>query len=743
RRHRRRARQHSPCRPLARAAAGGVRGAAGGATDSLVSERGQRIRDDEKLHEGDMKPEGKLSHTPGARGLDAAVLGFAGFTVLCHGAVWLSLGLDDLLGWAGAALVLVVVVFFARRRRTPSRAEAAPQSTPGPADPERVPGGWALQLGLLGLAALGVGLHALTGSLMGYWGCAVLASVLALGRDLRGHPVEPQPGCTRGQRLFLAALCVLCAVAVASAHRGDADDAFYVNLAVWAVDHPDAPLLAGDTLHGLEGIPMSLPVFKLLSYELLQAGIARLTGVPALTVVHVWMPILMALLIPLAWARLAMLLLPRRWLLAVALVVAQLLFLGDGHASIGDFGLLRLQQGKSVLLLIVLPLAASYGLMFGSRPSRKRWLALAAVQIASLGLSTSGLWLAPATAFLAVCAALPLSEPMGKTAARALRIAGLALAACVYPLALAIIMRADTLRAFQQAVHPLPSLAWPGSRLMEQALAWTAGEGGVASLILFCAVAVLALPGSALFRRYTAIVCASFFLFFFDPLVARFVAHQVTGADTYFRVFWLVPLPLFVSAVLTAPLSSAAKRTAAGERGLRWATGIAATVLLVILPRTHTLSRANDVRLDWPGPKVPAEEFAAARRMAAAAGPGEFVLAPPQVARWIPLVQEHPAPVMVREMYLDRLHDRLGSDELEIRLVLSQMAGGTAHPDGRVEIFAEALTRYPLAAVGLSGNALAWPQLRKILLESHLQVSFRDGRYEIWTRSEGLQVPAP
>ena len=98
---------------------------------------------------------------------------------------------------------------------------------------------------------------------------------------------------------------------------------------------------------------------------------------------------------------------------------------------------------------------------------------------------------------------------------------------------------------------------------------------------------------------------------------------------------------------------------------------------------------------------------------------------------------------MVREMHLDRLHERLGPDELGTRFLLSQMVGGAMHPDDSADIFADALTRYPLAAVSLSGNALAWPELRTILLNSHLEVSFRDGRYEIWTRAQSLQVPAP
>ena len=42
-----------------------------------------------------------------------------------------------------------------------------------------------------------------------------------------------------------------------------------------------------------------------------------------------------------------------------------------------------------------------------------------------------------------------------------------------------------------------------------------------------------------------------FFGLFFNPWTAPFVANHVAGPDTYFRVFWMIPVPLLVAAVLT------------------------------------------------------------------------------------------------------------------------------------------------------------------------------------------------
>lgn len=686
-----------------------------------------------------MKPEKELSYRPGGRPLDAAVFGLALFTLLCHLAVAWQMGLDQLIELSALGLIVAlgIGVLWGRKR---GRGDDPRAHDSDPSESLAGRGGAALQFGLLALAVLGVGLHSWTGSLWGYWLCAALAGLIALVREAYGRPLQADPDFIRTHRLALWGLGLICAVAAAAAHHGDADDAFYVNLSVWALDHPAAPLLLGDTLHGFEGIPMSLPVFKVLSYEILQAAVARLTGVSALTVAHLWVPPLMAFLIPFAWARLARLLLPTRWLFVVALIIAQLFLLGDGHAAYGDFGLLRLQQGKTVMLLVALPLIASYGLRFGLAPTFARGCILAAAQIAAVGLSTSALWLAPTTAFIGFCASVPVRD-IGMP--RALRTLSLGLLSCLYPLALALFMRSETLRAFTEAVHPLSSLDWSGPELMNHALNMVAGSNHVAMLLLFCPIAALALPGTALFRRYLALLCGAFFLFFFDPGLARLIAHQVSGVDTYFRVFWILPMPLIIASVLSAPLLLGSSLGTRQRRGLNGCTLVATLALLLWLPGMYTLSSENEVRLGWPGPKIPPHAFAAARRIAEVSGEGQFVLAPPAVARWIPLLQDYPAPLSVRAMHLDRLHDRLGADELMKRQLLTQMVGGLEAGAGGPDLLEDALTRYPLSAVLLSGPALGSPELRRVLLASELKVDFRDANYELWVREKESGTPEP
>ncbi|MAI80324.1 MAG: hypothetical protein CL917_15355 [Deltaproteobacteria bacterium] len=671
------------------------------------------------------------------RALDGIVLGFAGFTLLCHFAVAFELGLDHLILLAAACLISAILIGWKWRHRTLHQSREEDHKPPLPT--LRSPETYSSSFFIFGLAGLGTGLHFLTESLIGYWICGIMACTIALIQTSKVHPVQHRSAPTRIQLGLLAALGGACAMAVAFSHHGDSDDAFYVNLSVWALDHPLSPLLPGDTLHGFEGIPMSLPVFKVLSYEIFQAVLARLSGYPAITVVHIWMPPVMAFLIPFAWARLAILLLPGRWIFVVTLVIALLFLLGDGHASYGDFGLLRLQQGKSVLLLVGLPLVASYGLQFGLKPNPKHFIQLAAVQIAAIGLSTSALWLAPTTALLAMSSAVPLR---GNSLSKVTKDIGVGLVTCLYPVLIALSMRGDTLRAFSEAVHPLPSLEWTGTQFMNHSLNMVSGQPYAAGLLLFCSLAVLGVPGTTLFRRYAGFVTGAFLILFFNPALARLVANQITGVDTYFRIFWLLPLPLFIAAVFSAPAENMGEQNQFKHSWTHWAGAAIGVALLLWIPQTYTLAPSNGVRMGWPGPKPPIQEFKAAQRIAAHASEGDFVLAPTAVSRWLPLLQQHPAPLVVREMHLDRLHERLGPEELFRRRLLTNWVGGGAKPNGGSKILEGALAEYPLKAVLLSGPALQQPELRKTLLDSELQVDFRDPDYELWVR-KAKRKPSP
>jgi len=337
-------------------------------------------------------------------GCDAAVGSFALFTLVANLAVFVGAGLDALLVAAAATFSVAGLVRW-RSRRSPASAEpAARHGVAGsPGRTERP--GW-LRACVAAIAAAAAFGYTLGVPLLFVWlAGAVTSGVLAVtewvATETNGASDTPTAG-TR-EMVVLAGLSLLCVAAVLVSHRPDADDAFYLNLAVAAADHPARPLLAYDTLHGIAGVDITLPVYRVHSLELLVAGLSRLTGRPVLDIAHLWLPALVALLVPFAYARLFRSLLPERWLWAVGIALAYLLYAADAvHRGWPNFGLVRLHQGKSMLLTFVLPLLAAYAIEFGREASWRRWWRLAGAQVAALGLSASALWLAPNPVAIAV-----------------------------------------------------------------------------------------------------------------------------------------------------------------------------------------------------------------------------------------------------------------------------------------------------------------------------------------------------
>jgi hypothetical protein len=127
-------------------------------------------------------------------------------------------------------------------------------------------------------------------------------------------------------------------------HRPDADDAFYVNMAVAAADVQRA-LLSEDTMHGIPGLPLHLPAYRVHSYELLNGALAYLSGIPAIYSFHWLSAAFAALLVPLAHAKLFRILSPQRWLATVAPVFV-LVAVGETHRWYGNFSFVRMWQGR-------------------------------------------------------------------------------------------------------------------------------------------------------------------------------------------------------------------------------------------------------------------------------------------------------------------------------------------------------------------------------------------------------------
>jgi hypothetical protein len=225
-------------------------------------------------------------------------------------------------------------------------------------------------------------------------------------------------------------------------------------------------------------------------------------------------------------------------------------------------------------------------------------------------------------------------------------------------------------------------------------------------------------------------------LLLWNPFLASTVAAHITGAPTYWRVLWLLPMPILIGVIFVSPiehigsdrprLSRASKAIAGSLAALIFGTAVLQD------PRAFAPSPANHVAFGWPSWKVPRTEFDAASAIVAAATPADRVLAPERVAPWIPTIHHYPAPLVVRAAYLPVLYTKLGGDELDRRMQLMRLVSGRNRPPLAVALLRGAIEDDRLAVVCVSKSATRWPDVMAVLPDMGFQRIHANADYEVW-----------
>jgi hypothetical protein len=429
--------------------------------------------------------------------------------------------------------------------------------------------------------------------------------------------------------IWAAVLAALSMVTVSS----NPDDLYYVNMSQWVVDHGTFPLR--DTIFSNLVYPMaSWP--PMASYDALAGAAARLAGVPAASVVYEVVPPIATFLSVLALWRLL-----TAWrvrALVVCLSVALLFLLldgGSGYSAPGALFLLRIWQGKVILLCLMVPTLLVYALRYVERPTWKRagWLFLGGV--AAVGLSTTAMFLVP---LIAVGGAAPLLVRKPASAWR-----GFA-AMAVYPLASAastVLLGGRSADLFDSRKLYRFDPAWFGHQIF---------RGGPLAFVVVVAV----LGGAFLVANPAARVTTGVLVLVtgvtFVPGVTRLAYDLVGLGPTLWRVSWAASIAALVG-VLGARCA-----TYPSSRALRLVCPVALVATLALFGRPLWSQGGVDVTLhpEW---KRPADSVADARRAVAAVDPGDVILAPKTLAVTIDVMTTTVKTVAPRAYYMDFLRD--------------------------------------------------------------------------------------
>ena len=653
---------------------------------------------------------------------DALVLGFAAWTVLCQLTVQMGGSLHFLM-WATAisAAFFVVAWWVWRGRGDADRSIRVPEIPDDISIGSELPGApkkrnQRIILFLAGLAALTI--YKFTNSPATFWVAAAIVLTLAwmLGPSASARVKPPS---RPSWELGLLGLCLFSLIVTAVAHRSDADDAGYLAMAVSvADDDPSAPMLANDWVYGLPVLHPLQRVYRAQTLEVLEGGIAYLTGLQVLDVAHVLIPTIAAFLVPLAYARLFRQVIPGRWIWGTLVVILFFIVAADTHTSYSNFAFVRLQQGKAIFLSVLVPLLIADGLRLARAPNIRQWFRLAADLIASVGVTISALWIAPLVAGLAVLCGIPNRK---RVFSRLLLLAS----ASGYLLLLGLVM------AWQARGAIDSSTAQTSAELMVESEQSVLGQGPLALAILLVTVGGWVVARTPTQHRLLTVFPLGF-LALWSPYWAHWLAENLTHPWIYWRVFWILPVPALLGIVLTAPLEWIPKRLAPASATTAACLAVAAGVFWWG-SSVHTLSPANDVRLAPPSWKVPPAEISAACALTELVPAGARVVAPSEVETWIVTLRHHPFPLIVREHFVTQMSAYLGDEEIGRRIQLVRLVASAPAPPNGGTLLQEAIENYSLGGVCLTEGALN-PDIRDALREAGLRRGAQTQGFEIWSR---------
>ena len=533
---------------------------------------------------------------------------------------------------------------------------------------------------------------------------------------------------------------VIVAMAVTLvAHRPDPDDATYVNRAVTAADNPQAPLLQYDGKHSIP-VPIR-QINRGLSFELLAAALSWLTQLPAIYWLHLVFPALAAMLVVLAYAELFRLLAPTHWIWGVLAVMVFLCVNGEVHRTYGNFSFVRLHHGKAMLVSVLVPLLIAYSLRFVFQPTRRHWLLLSSAQITAIGLSSTGFLVAPV---VVICSLLTGVWELPAFTERVKRFL-LGCTAAGYPIALGLSLRLPviTKTVTRQAADIQAGGALPASglALLDKSVQLMFGDGRFVFVNVLIVLTAWLWCETRLARRLCLIFPLGVGLLFANPLSAPLIAHSLSISGIYWRVFWLLPLPMMAGLTLIGSLVAKWPLALPGTEGgpslrfLVWGNrlryGLYALVLLLVvgLSEQTIFSPANRVRLGLPGLKV-TPEYQIAHFINDALDTRPNVLAPYTVSVWLPTFHGHPYPLIARELGYWRL-----GRQAEGRMAMQRYIIGRKRPANAPAAFRTAIQDYGIAGVCLLQTNPWITEIRQVLTATGFEKQREMLGYEIWIAS--------
>lgn len=196
--------------------------------------------------------------------------------------------------------------------------------------------------------------------------------------------------------VMLGTIAGVCGLLSLLTSRPDNDDADYLLRAVYNFENWSQPLLAHPPFAFVSNETPTLWSMA-NAYENLCASLAIATGVKPIHIYHFAVPFFAGALVPVVWYLLLSRLSGSPCAGVIGAVAVVLVLCADGSRfhSVGNWAFVRMYPGKCILMTIVTPLCIKYLLEAFNASSISAYMRIAALSVASLGLSMMSFFYLP------------------------------------------------------------------------------------------------------------------------------------------------------------------------------------------------------------------------------------------------------------------------------------------------------------------------------------------------------------
>lgn len=363
---------------------------------------------------------------------------------------------------------------------------------------------------------------------------------------------------------MLTILLLICGAASLFAIKPSGDDVGYVSRIVYFLDNVDYNLDLTTYDYALLDEKFERPFVVFDAIGFVWAYLCLLFDVAFVDLYYLFIPFFWGVLLPMAWylvfSKIAKS--SASAVLAATGVCVFLSVLGLTNKQFGHVAFLRIWQGKSVVMSVVVPIFIAFSLDFFRKPGFKNWLKSCSVLVTTTGLSATSLFLFPFVGLSLgagyLCSRVPVVHL--KDLKKCLFYYG-----CFWYLVLAGIFAMNNICREGVSVS---NLYFPTTFFGQYRLVF--GDfPGPASMALSLAV----LAGFILVDRDSRKFLLGWVLFAvafgLNPFVFPHVSSLVTTNNAYWRLFYALPFPFLVGIpiifVMDAMYGSFGRRGTAGR----------------------------------------------------------------------------------------------------------------------------------------------------------------------------------